>query len=124
MRGSSLARQQRLVRLLDQGGGLSVPRTAADMGCTERTVYRDLVVLQEIGVPVYQEREGKRKRWRMVDGPRRRLSLTLSFTTRRGFQKRIDAITLKGLGLRTPGPIQSPKPRTESEGSSRSGGLW
>ncbi len=79
MRGSSLARQQRLVRLLDQGAGLSIPRTASDLGCTERTVYRDLVVLQEIGVPVYQEREGKRLRWRLVDGPRRRLSVTLSF---------------------------------------------
>ncbi len=79
MRGSSLARQQRLVRLLDQGGELSVPRTAADLGCTERTVYRDLVVLQEVGVPVYQEREGKRLRWRLVDGPKRRLSVTLSF---------------------------------------------
>jgi predicted DNA-binding transcriptional regulator YafY len=79
MRGSSLARQQRLVRLLDQGGGLSVPHAAGELGCTERTVYRDLVVLQEIGVPVYQEREGKRLRWRLVDGPRRLLSVTLSF---------------------------------------------
>ena len=79
MRGSSLARQQRLVRLLDQGGGLSVPHAAGELGCTERTVYRDLVVLQEIGVPVYQEREGKRLRWRLVDGPKRRLSVTLSF---------------------------------------------
>jgi predicted DNA-binding transcriptional regulator YafY len=79
MRGSSLARQQRLVRLLDQGDRLSVPHAAGELGCTERTVYRDLVVLQEIGVPVYQEREGKRKRWRLIDGPRRRLSVTLRF---------------------------------------------
>jgi len=70
MRGSSLARQQRLLRLLDQGDGLSVPRAAGQLGCTERTLYRDLAVLQEIGVPVYQEREGKRLRWRLVDGPK------------------------------------------------------
>ena len=79
MRGRSLARQQRLLRLLDQGDGLSVPRAAGQLGCTERTLYRDLAVLQEIGVPVYQEREGKRLRWRLVDGPKRRLSVTLSF---------------------------------------------
>ena len=52
---------------------------AGELGCTERTLYRDLVVLQEVGVPVYQEREGKRLRWRLVDGPKRRLSVTLSF---------------------------------------------
>jgi predicted DNA-binding transcriptional regulator YafY len=68
-----------LVRLLDQGGALSVPHAAAELGCTERTVYRDLVVLQETGFPVYQEREGKRMRWRLIDGPKRRLSVTLSF---------------------------------------------
>jgi len=68
--GSSLARQQRLVRLLDQGGGLSVPRAAADLGCTERTVYRDLVVLQEIGVPrSIRNAKANVLRWRLVDAP-------------------------------------------------------
>ena len=56
MRGSSLARQQRLVRLLDQGDGLSVPRTAAELGCTERTVYRDIDHLSAAGVPVWGDR--------------------------------------------------------------------
>jgi predicted DNA-binding transcriptional regulator YafY len=75
-----LARQQRLLRLLDERRELSVEHAAAELGCSRRTVYRDFLVLSETGVPLYQEAEGRRVRWRLVDGPKRRLSITLSFS--------------------------------------------
>lgn len=80
-RGSGyLARQQRLLRLLDERKELSVEYAAAELGCSRRTVYRDFIVLSETGVPLYQEPEGRRVRWRLVEGPKRRLSITLSFS--------------------------------------------
>jgi predicted DNA-binding transcriptional regulator YafY len=75
----SLARQQRLVRLLDERRGLSADAAAAELGCDRRTVYRDFTVLEEAGFPLYQEPEGRRMRWRLVEGPKRRLSVTLNF---------------------------------------------
>ena len=75
-----LARQQRLLRLLDERRELSAEKAAAELGCSRRTIYRDFIVLGETGVPIYPEAEGRRVRWRLVDGPKRRLSITLSFS--------------------------------------------
>lgn len=75
-----LARQQRLLRMLDERREISVDQAAAELGCSRRTVYRDFLVLSETGVPLYQEPEGRRVRWRLVEGPKRRLSITLSFS--------------------------------------------
>lgn len=66
--------------MLDERKELSVEHAAAELGCSRRTVYRDFLVLSETGVPLYQEPEGRRVRWRLVDGPKRRLSITLSFS--------------------------------------------
>ncbi|MBN2576420.1 MAG: HTH domain-containing protein [Deltaproteobacteria bacterium] len=68
-RGSYLARQQRLLRLLDERKELSVDHAAAELGCSRRTVYRDFLVLSETGVPLYQEPEGRRVRWRLPRVP-------------------------------------------------------
>lgn len=78
-RGDSLARQLQLMQILETRRELVVPDVAVELGYTQRTVYRDLAVLERIGVPIYQERLGKKARWRVVDGYRRRLSITLSW---------------------------------------------
>jgi len=46
---------------------------------TQCEVYRDLQVLERVGVPIYQERQGRRARWRVMEGYRRSLSITLSW---------------------------------------------
>src|SRR5205823_6156652 len=78
-RGDSLARQLKLMTLLEDRQELAVTDVARELGWTPRTVYRDLAVLERIGVPIYQERKGRRARWRVVDGYRRRLSVSLSW---------------------------------------------
>ena len=42
-------------------------------------MYRDLQILERVGVPIYQERQGRRARWRVMEGYRRSLSITLSW---------------------------------------------
>lgn len=77
-RGDGLTRQLELWVLLDQERELSVDDAARRLGCTRRTVYRYLEVLQRMNMPLYQEQQGKRVRWRLVDGFHRRLSVNLS----------------------------------------------
>ncbi len=79
-RGDSIARQLELMELLESRRELNVASVARELGYTARTVYRDLAVLERIGVPIYQERAGRRSRWRVVEGYRRRLALTLSWS--------------------------------------------
>jgi len=78
-RGDSLARQLRLIQIFDERREVAVPEIARELGWTPRTVYRDLSVLERVGVPIYPERRGSRSRWRVVEGFRRRLSITLSW---------------------------------------------
>ena len=79
-RGDSLARQLSLMKMLEDRQELAVSDVARELGYTTRTVYRDLAVLERIGVPIYQDRTGRRARWRVVDGYRRRLSVSLSWS--------------------------------------------
>jgi len=67
------------MQMLEHRQEIAVPEVAAELGYTVRTVYRDLQVLERVGVPIYQERQGRHARWRVMDGYRRRLSITLSW---------------------------------------------
>jgi predicted DNA-binding transcriptional regulator YafY len=78
-RGDSLARQLQLMHMLETRQVIDVPGAATHLECTPRTVYRDLQVLERVGVPIYQDRQGQKARWRVIDGYRRRLSVTLSW---------------------------------------------
>ncbi len=66
--------------ILQSRGQLVVAEVARELGYTARTVYRDLSVLERVGVPIYQDRRGRRSRWRVMEGYRRRLFVTLSWT--------------------------------------------
>ena len=78
-RGDGLARQLQLMKMLENRQEIVVPDVAAELGYTVRTVYRDLQVLERVGVPIYQDRRGRQARWRVMEGYRRRLSITLSW---------------------------------------------
>lgn len=48
-RGSQLARQWRLLQLLDAPAGVTVEDAARDLDCAVRTIWRDLRVLENAG---------------------------------------------------------------------------
>ena len=79
-RGGPFVRQFRLMRYLDEHHEVAIYEAARELGCSPRTLYRDLEVLQEVGVPLYQERQGKRVRWKVVDGFKQRFRLDLSWS--------------------------------------------
>ncbi|HYD40350.1 MAG TPA: WYL domain-containing protein [Anaeromyxobacter sp.] len=81
MRGDAFARQWRLLALLEARPGGLEPEEAADhLGVLRRTVYRDLRVLEDAGVPLTSTRDGRRARWRILQGYRHRLQLSLTWS--------------------------------------------
>lgn len=79
-RGDPPVRQYRLMQLLDERREVGVNEAAAELGYSARTVYRDLEVLSRIGFPVYSDQDGRRSRWKVLEGSRQRLRLTLSWS--------------------------------------------
>lgn len=68
MRGDQISRQWRLVRALaGQTEGLPAQTLSDELGVSVRTVYRDLEVLERVGIPLVQDREGRQVRWRLMD---------------------------------------------------------
>jgi len=53
------ARVLRVLELIQGRGRYSVKDIAAELECSERTVFRDLAVLQMAGVPYYHDREAQ-----------------------------------------------------------------
>lgn len=81
MRGESSSRQLRLLQLMEaRSGGVELEEAARELGAGRRTVYRDFEVLQTLGIPLVSEQEGKRARWRILDGYRHRLQLSLTWS--------------------------------------------
>ena len=64
-RNAQLLRLLHIVRDLDRLGGLSIYDLAERHGASIRTIIRDLEALRQAGVPLIEERDGKRKRWRL-----------------------------------------------------------
>jgi predicted DNA-binding transcriptional regulator YafY len=67
-RGNQLVRQWQLLQFLARPGGLTVADAAGQLGCTVRTVWRDLRVLQDANFPIYDDRDnghGRHGVWRV-----------------------------------------------------------
>lgn len=81
-RGAQLARQWRLMQLLDRSQGVTVEDAAEALGCAVRTIWRDLRVLEDAGFPIYDERapDGRRGLWRVEDGFKAKLPLKLTLS--------------------------------------------
>jgi predicted DNA-binding transcriptional regulator YafY len=80
MRGEAFARQLKLLALLEvRREGVELEEAAAELGTRRRTVYRDFRVLEDAGFPLTSVRDGRRARWRMVEGYRHRLQLALTW---------------------------------------------
>ncbi len=66
IRNEQLVRILSILRDLDRLGGADLYELAERYGTTVRTIRRDLDALQDVGLPLVEESEGKRKRWRVA----------------------------------------------------------
>lgn len=81
MRGEAFARQLKLLALLEvRREGVELEEAATELGARRRTVYRDFHVLEDAGFPLTSALEGRRARWRMMEGYRHRLQLSLTWS--------------------------------------------
>ncbi|HCF57375.1 MAG TPA: hypothetical protein DFS52_05210 [Myxococcales bacterium] len=65
-RNGQVERVLQILRDLTRSTGVERTELAERYGACERTIRRDLEALQAIGLPVVEERDGKRKRWRIA----------------------------------------------------------
>src|SRR5213593_2055650 len=77
-RGGQLARQWRLLQLIDRPAG--VTDADAELDCVVRTIWRDLRVLQDAGFPIYDDKasDGQQGLWRVSEEFKQKLPLKLS----------------------------------------------
>jgi predicted DNA-binding transcriptional regulator YafY len=78
MRNAEVIRQWKILKTIEAGRYTTAQDLALQHGVTERTIRRDIEALQEAGFPLYDDRDGGRKVWRLVEGYKQRL--TQSFT--------------------------------------------
>lgn len=69
-RGDQLSRQWKLLHILASRGGRTIPELIRAAGCSRRTVWRDLQILQAVGFPITNERDGRESRYRLMEGAR------------------------------------------------------
>lgn len=81
MRGDQLARQWRIVRAIEAtSSGLTVAELAKREGIGVRTIYRDLIALQQAGFPLYSARIERAQRWAFVDTYKFRIPTPFTLT--------------------------------------------
>ncbi len=69
-RGDQVSRQWKLLQVLASRGGQTVPDLMREMGCSRRTIRRDLEVLQAVGFPLTDVRDGRDSRHGLMEGAR------------------------------------------------------
>ena len=68
-RNRELIRQWTLLQTMARGRDSTIPKLAADLGVSTRTIRRDLNALQEAGFPIYEDTDGATKVWRPESRP-------------------------------------------------------
>jgi len=78
-RGDQLSRQWKMVHtLLSSRIGKTVSELAEELGCTRRTVYRDLEALQAGGFPITTQARDNRSYWHVLNTARPQVPMTFS----------------------------------------------
>ena len=78
-RGDQLSRQWKIIHtLIAFIAGKTVTDLAEELGCTPRTVYRDLEALQAGGFPITTETRENRRYWCILNSRRQQVPLAFS----------------------------------------------
>jgi predicted DNA-binding transcriptional regulator YafY len=81
MRGTQMARQWKIIRLMESHKyGISGNELAVELDTPLRTIYRDLEAIQEAGFPLYTDKDGKNSVWKMVDAFRKDFPIPMTGT--------------------------------------------
>jgi len=81
MRGAQLARQWKIIRLIESRRmGITGHELARELEVPLRSVYRDLEAIQDAGFPLYTERDGRSSVWKILETFRRDFPLPLTLT--------------------------------------------
>ncbi len=81
MRGTQLARQWKILRLMEsRKRGITGGELAKELEVPLRTVYRDFEAIQEAGFPIYTERVGKNSYWKLLDTFKKDFPVPLTIT--------------------------------------------
>jgi predicted DNA-binding transcriptional regulator YafY len=98
MRGTQLARQWKVIRLIEsRKRGITGAELASELEVPLRTVYRDLDAIQEAGFPIYTDREGKNSFWKILDTFKNDLPVPMTLTELMALHMSRDLLTvLKG----------------------------
>jgi predicted DNA-binding transcriptional regulator YafY len=78
LRNAEVVRQWKILKRIEAGRYTSTQALAEEHGVTERTIRRDIEALQEAGFPLYDDREGGRRIWKLVEGYKQRVTQTFS----------------------------------------------
>lgn len=84
-RGSQLARQWNLVRLLSGRAGRTLAQLQAELGVGKRTVQRDIAVLEAAGFPVTSETRNGTVWWHFMEGFHVEAPVSLTLTEQMAF---------------------------------------
>lgn len=80
LRGAAFTRHLRLLQILNnRREGVEVDEVAQELDIGRRTIYRDLLVLQDSGFPLVNDSDGRRTRWKIHESYRHRLHLSLTW---------------------------------------------
>jgi predicted DNA-binding transcriptional regulator YafY len=80
-RGDQLSRQWKMIRtLISSTYGKTVTELADTLGCTKRTVYRDLEALQAGGFPITTETRDNRSYWLILNAHQQKIPLAFSIS--------------------------------------------
>ena len=81
MRGTQLARQWKILRLIEsRKRGITGIQLANELEVPLRTIYRDFEAIQEAGFPIYTDRVGKNSYWKLLNTFRQNFPVPLTIT--------------------------------------------
>ncbi len=81
MRGTQLARQWKILRLIEsRKRGITGTELANELEVPLRTIYRDFEAIQEAGFPIYTDRVGKNSYWKLLDTFKKDFPFPLTIT--------------------------------------------
>ena len=95
MRGTQLARQWKILRLIESRKmGITGTELADELEVPLRTIYRDLEAIQEAGFPLYTEREGTTSAWKLLEKFKKDFPLPLTLTELMALHMSCDVLSI------------------------------